>query len=82
LSKLNWFAAYRAAAKGSSASAVRRAPLMAREVYVAANAARLLPSEERMVLGEALPERGSLFDQIGVVSSLWRGFEQPVVLDA
>jgi len=55
---------------------------MAREVYVAANAARLLPSEERMVLGEALPERGSLFDQIGVVSSLWRGFEQPVVLDA
>ena len=62
-----FFGAQSSKAFGVSAE---RAPLMARNVYVAAKAVRLLPSKG-MVWSQALPESGRFLHQIGVVARLW-----------
>ena len=43
---------------------------MERNVNIAANAVRLFPVHEGMVLREAFPERGRLGDDVGVVAGL------------
>ena len=60
-------------------------PLTERNAAVTVMAVRLLPSRERMVLREALPERGGFLDQVCEVTGLrarQRRFERGAIADS